>query len=63
MSTLIKAQIQARIASMLFSDSSKVLTRVSEIIVKDGNIGFSIDIHGKDGSGYFNRKITGNCRG
>ena len=48
MSTLIKAQIQARIASMLFSDSSKVFTRVSEIIVKDGNIGFSIDIHGID---------------
>ena len=48
MSTLIKPQIKTKIAAIAFSDNSKVIDRSSEIIIKDKDIGFSIDIDGID---------------
>ena len=48
MSTLIELQIKTKIANIAFSDNSKVIERSSEIIIKDNDIGFSIDINGID---------------
>jgi ATP-binding protein involved in chromosome partitioning len=48
MSTLIELQIKTKIANIVFSDNSKVIERSSEIIIKDNDIGFSIDINGID---------------
>ncbi len=48
MSPLIKKQIQTKIAIIAFSDGSKVTERASEIIIKDRDIGFSVDIQGID---------------
>lgn len=44
MSNLIKSQIETIIAAFNFSDGSKVTERLSEIIIKNDSIGFSIDI-------------------
>ena len=48
MSTLIELQINTKIANIACSDNSKVIERSSEIIIKDNDIGFSIDINGID---------------
>jgi len=48
MSTLIELQIKTKIANIAFSDDSKVIERSSGIIIKEGDIGFSIDISGID---------------
>ncbi|MFK7967889.1 MAG: Mrp/NBP35 family ATP-binding protein [Rickettsiaceae bacterium] len=48
MSTLIELQIKTKMANIAFSDDSKVIERSSEIIIKEGDIGFSIDISGID---------------
>lgn len=46
MTPFIKAQIQTKITNIYFSDNSKVGERASEIIVKDKEAGFTIDING-----------------
>jgi ATP-binding protein involved in chromosome partitioning len=48
MSTPIELEIKTKIANIAFSDNSKVIERSSEIIIKDKDIGFSIDINGID---------------
>lgn len=44
MSNLIKSEIETITAAFSFSDGSKVAKRLSEIIIKNNSIGFSIDI-------------------
>lgn len=44
MSDLIKSQIETIIAAFSFSNNSKVSERISEIIIKNNTIGFSLDI-------------------
>ena len=45
MSTPIELEIKTKVANIAFSDNSKVIERSSEIIIKDKDIGFSIDIN------------------
>ncbi|MDN3030155.1 MAG: Mrp/NBP35 family ATP-binding protein [Candidatus Tisiphia sp.] len=41
-------QILNKISSITFSDNTKLIDTISNIVIKDKNIGFAIDIFGKD---------------
>ncbi len=46
--TNLKQHVTNKIADFLFSDGAKLVDKISEIIIKDNNIGFAIDITGYD---------------
>jgi ATP-binding protein involved in chromosome partitioning len=46
MSNLIKSEIEAKISGIIFSDKTTLIERVSEIIIKGRDIGFSVEISG-----------------
>jgi ATP-binding protein involved in chromosome partitioning len=48
MTDLNKQQIFDKIQDIIFRDGTKLIDIISDIIIKDCNIGFSIDISGKD---------------
>jgi ATP-binding protein involved in chromosome partitioning len=48
MSNINQQQIITSIADIVFKDKMKLINIISNIIIKDNNIGFSIDVHDRD---------------